>query len=263
MKKILILIVAMLFVASAAYATIPGSAHDLSPAGPALNAHGTTSYQNTDALGISACQYCHTPHQADISDQSRPLWNRNMPAAAGFIVYDSGNAAGGVAGVAGKTLSGTTVNAPGGHSLSCMSCHDGVTGLGDIHLGGDTIGTYDANLAGSVMEAIYANAAGLTVSRTLGTDLRSTHPVGVNWRGAAATYAGLDLVAPAALNGVANVFTVGAGNVYRVYVDGADKRVECGSCHDPHGSDYAAGGANAPFLRGAKSAMCTTCHSHK
>ncbi|MBI5675416.1 MAG: cytochrome c3 family protein [Nitrospirae bacterium] len=211
MKKILLLMVAMLLLASgSAFAVISGSAHDLTVSA---------------ALGdpISSCQYCHTPHHA-LTDA--PLWNRNNPDPAGFTVYGAA-----IAGALGVTISGTDVNAPGGHSLTCLSCHDGVTEYGDLVMGGE------ANVL-LVMDAASTNM--------LGTDLNGTHPIGVAWN--VGNDAGLAAAVPAP---------------YRTYATGGEERVECGSCHDPHADDRTVGGANSPFLRGDKSTMCSDCHDAK
>ncbi|SPP99711.1 Putative Cytochrome c family protein [Candidatus Sulfobium mesophilum] len=263
MKKAVILILvstlALTLFVGVAFALIPNSAHDLSGGGFA-----------NGGLGINACQYCHTPHQANNRDNiingvqvdmsSVPLWNRSLPTTVYNLYNSGGNPPG-----AWKTLSGTTVTPPGAHSLTCLSCHDGTIGYRDVLLGGDAIGTYLANHP-DPNPANYMPPSGVGSRGYIGTDLRNTHPVGVVYNDIAHnanSVAGLSNVS-AALNGLTNIYTVGAGAKYRIYGGTIGTgRVECGSCHDPHGDDYQHGGANAPYLRGAKADMCTDCHSRK
>lgn len=216
MKKIIILMFAILLVASgSAFAIIAGSKHDLSATGGGNN--------------LSACQYCHTPHHASTdTDGTLPLWNRALPDfSSGYTLYGSTGAVGGV------TIAGSTVNAPGKHSLTCLSCHDGVSVYGDVIVGGS---------------ALTSVTMGTTSEKAIGQQLATTHPIGVAW----------------AAGGLAGLADATAIDPYRLYNVGAgDDRIECGSCHDPHADDYTANTDFSPFLRGNKSTMCTTCHSAK
>lgn len=123
------------------------------------------------------------------------------------------------------TLNDTNV-ALGANSYTCLSCHDGVTDLGSMYTGTtENLGTVTP----------YAN---------VGTNLGDDHPVGVNYieGGEFATRANAET----------------AGMVFYSYVAGSYS-VECGSCHDPHGtSDGATGGAG--FLRAPAASMCSACH---
>lgn len=105
------------------------------------------------------------------------------------------------------------------NSLTCLSCHDGAT----LMSGAVVNGIDPTPLA--AMGATYA---------LIGTNLRDDHPVGVAYNGALADY----VDAP-------------AFPLYSV-------RVECGSCHDPHGSWNDARSGNA-FLR-ASADLCAECH---
>lgn len=205
--------IAILLVAStSAFAIIAGSLHDLSATGGGNN--------------LSSCQYCHTPHHASAdTDSTLPLWNRAMPAGP-FTLYDSG--AGGAG--AEVTLSSTPVNAPGKHSLTCLSCHDGVSNYGDVIVGGARLS--DVTMAGS--------------TKAIGEQLTTTHPIGVAWN--AGNLAGLAASVP---------------SPYRLYDTGGEDRLECASCHDPHSDDSVAATSFSPFLRGDKTTMCSDCHSAK
>lgn len=246
MKKILFLMVAMLLIASgSAFAVIVGSKHDLT-----AEDAGTV---------LSACQFCHTPHHANTGVEGAPLWNRFAPDTSGYTLYDSGQGGGGTE----ATLSGTSVGAPGVHSTTCLSCHDGTMAYGDVILGASADGTFATTSAG--LTGTYSDAMDGTADPNafLGTDLSNTHPVGIVYDDATATLAGLSATS-AQVGTAGTTFTVGAGAVYKIY--GGDRgtgTVECGSCHNPHGDDYTAATTSSPFLRGAKNAMCTDCHSEK
>ncbi|NQU44278.1 cytochrome C [bacterium] len=95
-------------------AGIRGSAHDFS---------ALTERQQI-------CIFCHTPHDADISVASAPLWNHEVTVKQ-FQLYNS------------PTMD-ATVSQPTGASRLCLSCHDGTVAVdsyggrpGVIFLGGD------------------------------------------------------------------------------------------------------------------------------
>jgi hypothetical protein len=180
-----------------------------------------------------------------------------------YNVYNTGG--GGAAAAAGTTLSNTPVGQPGGHSLTCLSCHDGSIAYGDVILGGDDTGVPHAAIGSIVDPNKMTNAS----NAYLGNDLRDTHPVGIEYL----PLSGVVGNGPGYLAGLADfdagktTITDTNGDVYKTYLVGGKNKVECASCHNPHGDDYAhAGAGNAdksPFLRGAKNLMCTTCHSQK
>jgi cytochrome c553 len=86
--------------------------------------------------GRQICIFCHTPHNAS-SEASVPLWNRKLSTQT-FSRYSSGtlqirnNPA-----VRAANMANYDVGAqPDGSSKLCLSCHDGVSGLGDVLRGG-------------------------------------------------------------------------------------------------------------------------------
>ncbi len=242
MKKIVILTVAILLVTTGiSLAIISGSRHDM------------TVFTSNAAARMSACQYCHTPHHANTTTSgdgsAAPLWNRTLPAGSSYTVYGGG-----------VTLSQTTVSAPGTHSLTCLSCHDGTIGLGDVYTGTDETlsGSISTQNGGQALTGIGALAAAST-NINFGNNLTREHPVGVAYRSAS-----FDSNSLAGLRTPDSGMIIKTGKKWKIYGgnDGTG-RVECGSCHDPHGSDRVAGGATAPFLKDTKSTMCTDCHSLK
>jgi predicted CXXCH cytochrome family protein len=120
----------------------------------------------------------------------------------------------------------STVASPGVASTMCLSCHDGVTAFDALN--------GDAGTPGNNMATLYLNSTAI-----VGSDLRNDHPVGVS-------------ISADSL-GIYNEQAITDAGL-KVY----DGKVECGSCHDAHGSD-----GYTMFLRisNSGSTMCTTCHN--
>lgn len=237
------------------------------------------------------CVYCHTPHAAESSGKA-PLWNRNLPAASSYTTYTTLNS---------STMT-QTVNAPGGGSLPCLSCHDGTQAVDAIlnmpGSGGYNTSTSDANLslwrpdltgmAGAKSFSHYKlNAAtsgasclschspnvdpfavDFTVS-VIGTDLRNDHPVGVTFP--ATTGGATDWKTPTGTRTVGSFTTKyfdenSNGRMdkgdIRLYDSGNGASVECASCHDPHGVTGSGGSFNRTFLRKTNSASAVCLTCH-
>lgn len=79
---------------------IANSRHNLGSLGRSITTDATTEI----------CVFCHTPHQSAVG--SGALWNKGVQATP-YASY-------------GTTSRGTVVGAPGGSTLACLSCHDGV-----------------------------------------------------------------------------------------------------------------------------------------
>ncbi len=208
MKKLLVALALASF-ATTASAAIAGSSHDLTPA-------GLGGYAGV----ISACQFCHAPHNVNTGVPGAPLWNRNSVATV-FSYYTS------------NTVSAQP-SALNANSMTCMSCHDGVSDMGDTYTGSHGFGG-----TATALTAAYA---------VVGADLTNDHPVSITYVAAANS-----------LEAVATVRTAGL----RLY--GAGPSIECGSCHDPHGTGVSGGGSDGvsgggAFLRIASVNLCTTCH---
>ncbi|MBI5075456.1 MAG: cytochrome c3 family protein [Nitrospirae bacterium] len=257
MKKVMILmfVIALLAVSTAAFAVVSTSRHNLTSTQIDPNAPQTAD------IAASVCGFCHIPHGGDTTITGVPLWARDLSAIAGaFVVYG-----GTLPGNQGATLATTVVDQPGANSLTCLSCHDGVQGLGVTYKNGivtsgfamtanpgTLIGgannlsytgyaTNPAYMAGGARPGYNPAIGGLS-----GVDLTNDHPVGIVYTDAAPNIAGLAAVGavPAALR------------LYN-YGPGANNRVECGTCHDPHDQ------TNGSFLRRPAADLCVDCHSLK
>ncbi len=234
------------------------------------------------------CVYCHTPHGAN-ADVALPLWNRTVRATV-YTTYDTL-----------RTSSLTQrVTQPGANSLACLSCHDGQVAIDSIiNMPGS--GGYSslqsraqdnsflngwnfARGAGPVMhlglnpvprEGCLACHSGGALAGlgapdfrvfAIGTDLRNDHPVGVHFP---STGAGADFNPPTTTRPGISWFDTNGNHLpdsseVRLYDTGDGVKVECASCHDPHGvPSYGPGSVfNPSFLRirNSGSALCLTCH---
>jgi len=115
------------------FGSIVGSAHDFSSQGWS---------------GGKICETCHTPHGADTSISSAPLWDHAVTTAS-FTMYES------------PTLVVQPESQPRGVTKLCLSCHDGTIALDSF--------------AGNVGSTHISDTADLT------TDLSDDHPVSIRW----------------------------------------------------------------------------------
>jgi cytochrome c553 len=86
---------------------VANTKHNLGSTGRLLSTKANVS----PLFGTSeVCVFCHTPHHGSTN---APLWNKGEQTTT-YITY-------------GTTLAGTSVDSqPGGATLACLSCHDGV-----------------------------------------------------------------------------------------------------------------------------------------
>ena len=77
------------------------------------------------------CVYCHTPHGANNSagGMGMPLWNRTVNPGLSYILYSEPE---GSTPTTLQLAGEQTVTHPGPASLTCLSCHDGVTAIDSI-----------------------------------------------------------------------------------------------------------------------------------
>jgi cytochrome c553 len=105
-----------------------GNMHNLSASNAANPYHATSA----DPRGQQVCIFCHTPHNANVSEQA-PLWNRNFSTETfqrytGSTQFQIKNIAAAEYGAGAQ---------PNGSSKLCLSCHDGVSRLGAINNGAE------------------------------------------------------------------------------------------------------------------------------
>ncbi len=176
--------------------------------------------------GGRICVACHTPHKSDTSVADAPLWNHSNSTAS-YTLYSS------------PTMNATTTQ-PGGGSKLCLSCHDGTVAVNSF--GGVT---------GTSM---------ISAKNNLGTNLKSSHPIGFTYDTALATADG-SLHDPAAKS-----VTIGSGTqtktgtIASVLLYGG--KMECDSCHDVHNT-FTVGTAGSGLVKvdQAGSKVCLACHN--
>lgn len=253
--------------------------HNLTQNVAGLNSMAMEAYRNNYG---EVCVYCHTPHGANSTAQA-PLWNRT-PSSATYTTYDQ---------LGTVTLTGSVVG-PGPNSLTCLSCHDGTISVDSIinmpgsggynpaqatgqqsawlstwrNASGSTSGHMKLNATGclachsSGASEVGAGATDFTVF-AIGTDLKNDHPIGVEF-GAAADLKPFDRSNARIAFWDSDGSTRPDSDEVRLYNSGEGFRVECASCHDPHG--VPSGGAGSPIIRSflrkdnAESALCLSCH---
>ena len=132
--RTLVAMVAVISLPAVALAAITGTSHDFSGAG-------------WNSVSGEICIVCHTPHNADSTVTTAPLWNHEVTTAT-YSVYTS------------DTLNATT-GQPDGVSLLCLSCHDGTVAIDSF-----------AGNTGSIF---------ITGDADVGTDLRDDHPISFVW----------------------------------------------------------------------------------
>lgn len=197
------LLMGIMTMVSAQAGSVVNTAHNLSAAGP-----GNVTAVAEDRV----CIFCHTSHS---SSSTTPQWNRNTPSAA-YVPYTSSTAV-------------AQPGQPTGHSLMCLSCHDGTIALGEIVSQPDNIA-----MSGGV--TTMPSGAGL-----IGTDLTHDHPVSFAYTGSLASQNG-ELQAPSALP-------------TNVILEGGDQ-LQCTACHDAHSNDF----GGFLIMPNVGSQLCTTCH---
>lgn len=143
MKKMLVLAVCMVFVATAAFAgSIANTKHNLSSS-------ATSSVYDSSA-NAEICVHCHTPHNAQ---PNAALWNRTDNLVATYTAY--------------STFAGNN-SQPGATSMTCLTCHDGAV----------TAPVNETNGATAITMAGTMNAYAI-LGATAGA-LANDHPLGLN-----------------------------------------------------------------------------------
>lgn len=176
--------------------------------------------------GGRICVACHAPHKTNTSVADAPLWNHNLSTAT-YTLYSS------------PTLN-ATITQPGGGSKLCLSCHDGTVAVNSF-----------GGVAGTTM---------ISSKNNIGTNLKSSHPIGFSYDTALATADG-SLHDPAT-----KTVTIGSGTqtktgtLHSVLLYGG--KMECSSCHDVHNT-FTVGTAGSGLVKvdqtGSK--ICLACHN--
>jgi len=203
-----------------------------------LSQGSTSGFAATSETRI--CVFCHTPHGASADSA---LWNRNAPLGS-FSLYDDGGDNSLNIDDAAIVVDSeyNTTDYPNGASRMCLSCHDGVSAIGDV-MNGSAIGMNQNYLSGNAV-----------------IDLTTSHPISFVFNGAVRDYLNTPAGGGAAGDYALPGTTIGP-------LDG-NSRMQCTTCHDPH-TDTRGGSYNLPFWRNFTGSLnevvdydntCGACH---
>jgi hypothetical protein len=229
-----------------------GNKHNLSAANTGVTYRATDDPTN-NPKGQQICIFCHTPHSANVAGQA-PLWNRKF-SIQNFQRYSSATLK--IRGLVGAQYA--TGAQPDGSSKLCLSCHDGVSKLGEVYNG------FPITMSGAdVITGLSSFDPNTTNKMKLGH-----HPVSFVYTAAIAT----------AINTAKSVVTYQMPVLSQVKLDKQGK-MQCSTCHDAHQNqsietECYGGTCNATFTRkkapfwtyglagtaaADQQAVCTTCH---
>ncbi len=243
------LVVAMLLVTTSVWAAktwdVSATTHNLGS-----TATAATYFVYVATNEDEVCIFCHTPHGGTLNT---PLWNRTLPnqgAGSEFSHYTSTT-------LSTKIRVDLSPTRPiSAESLLCMSCHDGVVGVGTlVNYSNGTVGKPDNELAKiqPMLPITPGSAIGDSFANDRPTrDLRDDHPISFSYDAVKA-----DVAKGGRLHTVAEA----KNGILGVRFFGTNNRVECSSCHDPHVNGNI-DSAYSPFLvmPNTGSALCLACH---
>lgn len=197
------------------------------------------------------CVFCHTPHGA--SPQSA-LWNRKDSTTVSFPLYNSTTLNIDDTGISDASqYKSDPATYPNGATRMCLSCHDGVSAIGGILTGLESL-TSKIQMNYDTLLTAYPSSLNASADKVV-VDLASSHPVSFVYNNTVK-----DLI-----NGAE-----GATN-YKLPFDApldSQERMQCTTCHDPH-DDTRTGSYDLPFWRNTKTMnplldydnTCTDCHN--
>ncbi|MBI5182348.1 MAG: hypothetical protein HZA06_05515 [Nitrospirae bacterium] len=265
MRRLLLLTMLFSLVfASSAHAVITASRHNLSSA-TGVNTNYRSVYTTNGTSEV--CVFCHTPHGGTTD---APLWNRAMATSGSYTPYSS------------STID-TTVGQPDGISLACLSCHDGTIALDALR---NATGSGNFSTTPTSQNWTFTGLSGTQTTggaNSLPEDGRITnltqvlsddHPISMAYP---TTTQDPKFYTPGGSSSTAQWFEETGNsraddNEVKLYLTSGSFKVQCASCHNPHGTQAATGTASnqlapngidyATFLRKSNenSGLCVTCH---
>lgn len=251
MKKVLVVSAALALLAGPELgsATIRNSAHDLSSS--SAYTRQVSGDDNGDASFDQLCAYCHTPHKANLSVATAPLWNRFNPTEDTVKAYSFYNTATLSEVAQPRNVKNTVYSTD---VPLCMSCHDNTSLTNNfINPVGDA--EYGSDAKKLTIAPIHADSTALLLDGAGGANsLMNDHPVGFNYDTAYTQDGG-------ATGGLVLRATATTAKKVAFYGTNSDM-MWCSSCHAVHepGTD---GAGTYPFLRSSVngSELCLTCHN--
>jgi hypothetical protein len=233
----ILLVFGLIFLSPTAFAQsdIRATLHNLSK-----NFKGATDPRTVKATTeTQVCVFCHTPHNASTTVKG-PLWNRSVSTTITYTRYTSSS-------LDANSISNGFNAQPGGSSILCLSCHDGVIALGNVNVLPKNTGTSSTATSitlNGTTNGYMPTGTGATTgyTRLIGTNLTNDHPISISYTDTLATADGE--LRP--LDGNQS-FAVTSGTVIGVRKKGfkpllpleptgnnGEGQVQCATCHDPH-----------------------------
>lgn len=207
-----------------------GNKHNLSSGNNAVGITYKATNASVDPRGNQICIFCHTPHNA--SPQT-VLWNRVDPQGGPFGHYSSSSLQIQIDSSA-KSLSDYP-DEPNGSSRLCLSCHDGVTALGNVLSYGGKIevnGSLDTVMQGThVFDRNKITNAHHPVSFKYNADVVARLKILEN-------ASGYDYWLPSDAPSQETPSTPGTNKARDVVRLDRDGRMQCATCHDPHQTHF-------------------------
>jgi predicted CXXCH cytochrome family protein len=215
----------------------------------AASPHNLNNWAGAKVDKQQVCLPCHTPHGSALNSEGGTgelLWNHNTNWGTSYTMYTS-------PGQHTTRYSGTSSANPVLDSTSrlCLSCHDGAIAVDSYGASGsNTVSTLTIDKLG-------------TGSAKLGTDLSTSHPVGISYPGLSAdgktftASAASGYIDPTTANWGRTVTTGSAlgGGINFSTVSGKSNVIGCGTCHTPHTYTY-----NFVKVDNTGSQLCFKCH---
>ena len=136
---------------------------------------------------INTCVFCHAPH--NITPNVTPLWDHAL-SSQNYTTYTS------------STYTSGAQTPGAGSSKLCLSCHDGTVAVGL-----------------TVTKGLIATSGAMTAADVLGTNLSTSHPLGMT---------------PADDGSLVTTLFAATPTTKDPAVKLVFGKVECTTCHDPH-----------------------------
>lgn len=231
-------------------AGVSNTIHNLSASAPIIPPDpGPHQYWSDED---EVCIFCHTPHGGTLSG---PLWNHQDPTSATFTHYSSASLSTYLKGL-------QSDRSPNNETLICLSCHDGSVSVYSLHNYSNDLpvitnqNNYQTDTA--IVDGMPARIGSGPFAST--GDMSDDHPVSFSYSSVlgSAEY----LAGGSKENSLRTVVVASSWSGEGVKFYGANFRVECGTCHDPH-VDYMSNAQYTPFLimPNSGSNLCMACHN--
>ena len=201
----------------------------------AATKHNFSSLSTADVKSSETseiCVFCHTPHN---SNPAGPVWNKQDTGST-YNVYESQTLA------ATMSPNAPTLGQPSGPSKLCLACHDGTIAIGSALNKPGKGGQNSATPLDVTGTGVSGGKISSTSTAYIGTDLKDDHPISFDYSQSYPSNIEIkdNLTLP-------EVVKLDSG------------KIQCTSCHDPHGTLF------PKFLVATveNGGLCQACHDKR